>query len=642
MHLQLQQESLLIGRRPAGFTEHYYTEWDDGLGKEKISLFLVLSITSSQVPGAEIAKETFQLLQDHFLDDLSGDPYDRFESALREVNNMVNEKERDLGLKFIPNMNVICGVIQKDMLFLSQRGDSQGYLVRKRHVSSITEGLYDEKNKEDMFQNIASGVLEVGDSVVLTTGHLVKYVTPNDLSKIFSEQSLGEAGGELKDLLHADVEDQMALLAFEVLEKSEALEVMEAKEIEEDTPTKVENEQDTVNKIKEAVTVLHKWVAWRERFAFLNGVRSWPQKKLLQGIAVVALLLIVGVGLLRVTTGKQRVMDALQAKLDVAEENVTQASTRGTFDKAEAELLLNEAEVLAVEVLESGSLVGEASQLIDEIEEQRDFLDNIVHIDEELKLLADFSSVLGNASINGVVPYQDKQLVYTDNEVYEVLLGEIQDPVTIDTVQNIVSAAYFADQDNAVLLLDGGNLVEYTDGNAQFADTSDVEWAQGVEVTSYSNKVYILDNDEGQILRYQRGTSSYGSAQSYVGGEDTSTLGAVSFAVDGNVWVLKADGSIVKYFAGDVVPFFTNEAPLTSTEGATKLFTELETNLMYILDPAENRLLVYIKATNTEDITYDTQYVFDNISGTLQDFYLDKDRDVIILVTDVALYELDF
>jgi len=41
-------------------------------------------------------------------------------------------------------------VIQKDMLFLSQRGEAQGYLLRKRHVSSITEGLYDEKNKEEL------------------------------------------------------------------------------------------------------------------------------------------------------------------------------------------------------------------------------------------------------------------------------------------------------------------------------------------------------------------------------------------------------------------------------------------------------------------------------------------------------------
>ena len=535
MQLQLQQDSLLIGRRPAGFTEHYYTEWDDGLGKEKISLFLVLSLTSSQVPGAEIAKEAFQLLQDHFLDDLAGDPYDRFESALREINSVVNDKERELDLKFIPNMNVICGVIQKDMLFLSQRGDSHGYLVRKRHVSSITEGLYDEKNKEDLFQNIASGVLEVGDSVVLTTGHLVQYVTPNDLSKIFSEQSLGEAGKELKDLLHADVEEQMALLSFEVLEKTEPMEVMEAKAVDEE----VESESAAVAKMaqadrmKEALAKLQKMAFWQNALGALDGVRSWPQKKLLQGIGVIVILLVVSIGFLRFTGGKQRTLDSLQAKLDVAEENITQASTRGTFDKDEADVLLTEAETLAKEVLASGILGGDASAILDEVEEQRDFLDNIIRSDDGLTLLADFSDVLGSANIQGVLPYDDKQLVYTDNEVYEVILGDIQDPVTIDTASNIVSGAYFADQNNVVFLLDAGDFVEYQDGNAQFADTSDVEWEQGAQVSSYSNKVYILDDEDGQIWRYQRGTSSYGSAQAYLSEEETSALGAVSLAVDG-------------------------------------------------------------------------------------------------------------
>lgn len=644
MHLQLQQESLLIGRRPAGFTEHYYTEWDDGLGKEKISLFLVMSIASSQVPGAELGKEAFQLLQDHFLDDLSGDPYDRFESALREINNMVNEKERDLELKFIPNMNVICGVIQKDMVFLSQRGESQGYLVRKRHVSSITEGLYDEKNKEDLFQNIASGILEVGDSVVLTTGHLVQYVTPNDLSKIFSEQSLGEAGGELKDLLHADVEDQMALLAFEVLEKTESLEVMEAKEMKHEGEVKQAREEETekVNQLKEAIAVFHRWVGWRDRLAFLDGVRAWPRKQLLQGIGVVALILIVSVGFLRLTTGKKRIMEELQGKLAVAEENITQAATRGTFDKEEAALLLDEAKALAIEVLDSDYLGSEAAQLLDDIEEQKDFLDNVVRVDDQLRLLADFETVLGASSIRGVVPYQDKQVVYTDHEVYEVLLGEIQDPITIDGSQNIVSAAYFADQDNVVMLLDAGNMVEYQDQNAQFADTSDVEWAKGVELTTYSNKVYILDQEESQIWRYQRGTSAYGSAQAYVSGEDETLSTALSFAVDGNIWVLASNGDIEKYFAGESEPFFINEAPLKSTEGATKLFTELESNFLYLLDPADQRILVYVKSANTGDLTYETQYVFDSLKGTLQDFYLDKDRGVIILVTDQALYELSF
>ena len=87
-------------------------------------------------------------------------------------------------------------------------------------MSSITEGLFDEKNTEDLFQNIASGVLEVNDSVILVTGKLVQYVTPSELSKVFSEQSLMEAVKELEEMISGDIEEQMALLTFDILEKS--------------------------------------------------------------------------------------------------------------------------------------------------------------------------------------------------------------------------------------------------------------------------------------------------------------------------------------------------------------------------------------------------------------------------------------
>ncbi|MBT5516705.1 hypothetical protein HOK22_02195, partial [Candidatus Peregrinibacteria bacterium] len=630
---------------PSGFTEHYYTEWDDGLGKEKIALFIVVSIGSTQVPGAEIGKEAFQLLQDHFLDDLTGDPYDRFENALREVNLCITDKEKELGVSFVPNMNIICGVIQKDMLFLSQRGEAQGYLVRKRHVSSITDGLYDSKNKDDLFQNIASGVLEVGDSVILVTGQLVQYVTPNDLSKIFSEQSLNEAGKELKDLLHADVEEQLALLSFEILEKAEPvikLEKMEAKGVVEDIMDVEDKVVEKERKIEKSLNVLRSWLDKKEKFVFVKRLRDVPRDRLLKMAVALTVVVVVGIVGLSLTTGKNRVISSMEGKLSLAEENITQAATRGSFDKDEAALLLDEAELMAVEVLNSGYLAGRASQVIDDISEQRDFLDNVIRIDDELKLLVDLGGSLGNSSLVGVLPYDDKHFLYTGNEVYEVLIDEAQTPVVIDASKRAVSASYFPDRDNVVVLMNGGDLIEYTEGNSQFADTVDVEWENGREVRTYSNKVYILDSEDGQIWRYQRGTTAFGSSQAYIDAEALDLTGAVSFAIDGNIWILNSDGSITKVLSGDEVPFNVKKSPTGGFAGATKIYTELEIPQLYVLDPANDRLLVFDKSSKTEDITYSVQYLFDDLRGELQDLYVDKDRDVIMLVTDQALYELGF
>lgn len=661
MFLQLQQESLLLGRRPTGFTEHYYTEWDDGLGKEKISLFLLISIQSTQVPGGELAKEAFQLLQDHFLDDLSGDPYDRFENALREINLMVNEKEKDLDLKFIPNVNVIAGVVQKDMLFLSQRGEAQGYLIRKRHVSSITDGLYDEKNKEDLFQNIASGALEVGDSTIFVTGPLIQYVTPTDLSKIFSEQALSEAVKELDELLQNDLEDQMALLTFDVLERTEESVLPEKVKLgDEDeesslrrdfVPAEDEEEEEEgrkkfllsprLSRLTQPLKKVGGVLARYEDLRVYQHVRKWPKKKLLFSIGVLLGVLLVGVWALSLTLGKQRVIANMEEKLDTAGKNVTLAETRGTFNKEEAIGLLESAEKLAAEVLESGYLGGRASQVLDDVAEQRDYLDNVKRVDDELKKIADLSGQIQGNALVGMEPLGDRIVAFNDHNAFQILLDQVSEPDVLDAIDNVLAGRGLVDLNILTLLTNGAKVLEYSEGNTQIADTADVTWHSGVDLGTYSNKIYILDPASNQIWRYTRGTDSYSTAQAYFSSEQ-DLEGAVSISVDGSVWVVKEDGSLLRYFAGEPVEYSINKAPVTSMEGASRVYTELEINQVYVLDPNDQRLFIFDKSSKNDDLTYNAQYVFEGLDEALVDFYLDKDRNVLVFLTDRAVYELSF
>lgn len=665
MLVQIQQQSVLIGRKPNGFTQHYYTEWDDGLGREKISLFMVLSIGSTQVPGDEVGKEAFQLLQDHFLNDLEGDPYDRFEIALREINIMVAEQEKNLGLKFIPNVNVLVGVIQKDMLFLSKHGDLDGYLIRKRHVSSITDGLSDGKNTEDLFQNIASGILEVNDSVVLATGHLVQFVTPSDLAKIFSEQSLDDACKELKDLLKSDIEEQMCLLSFEVLEKTaEAIQAgeFEGDVISDDAYTLSDEEVEggvvvrfgraarivksvvPSEKLVKPIKILREWAARQQRLNFLSQIRTWGRDKILIGIIVGVVLFGGGVTYMKVVGGQQKQLKGMQAKLTAAEEDLVQAGTRGTFDKATAVTLLDDAEKLAVEVLNSGLLKGNASQLLDDIEEQRDFLDNVVRVDNELKEIVDFAPLLGDEEIVGVIPYKDRRLVFTPTTVYQVLIDKVEEPDVVDTKESIVSGDYFEDRQSALFLTRSGHVMEYKDGNTQFSDTSDVDFKGGVDVLTYGSRAYFLDSKNAQIWKYTRNSSAFGSANAYLSAEEKSVdLGkAVSIAIDGSIWVLMDDGSIVQLLSGENVAFKVKNAPLTPTDGAVKIVTDIEVPQVYLLDPSRKAIYVYNKSSSNTDLTYSSQYVLQNLNEDLVDMFVDKDKDVLVIVTNKGLYELKF
>jgi hypothetical protein len=643
-----------LGRRPLGFTEHYYTEWDDGLGKEKISLFLLVSVANTQIPAADIAKEAFQLLQDHFLDDLAGDPYDRFENALREINHMAIEKEKELEVKFLPNMHVIIGVIQRDLLFLSQRGEAGGFLLRKRHVSSITDGLFDEKNKEDLFQNIASGVLEVGDNLLFVTGPLVQYVTPNDLAKIFSEQTLVEATKELSSLLKNDIEEQLALLAFEIMEKTEevapVLVKMGDEEVEEKQTTMNGEEVEDLPKsprkaqIEKAAALLRGFVAQKDRLAFLDKVRSWPKKQLLVAIAVVLVVVVGGVYALFLTLSEQNKINAMQAKLDNAQSDIAAAETKGAFDKAEASVLLNSAEDLAVEVVNSGYLGSAASDLLDQISADRDDLDIVHRIEsKDLKLVADLSDKLASGEkLEGIEPSDDRLVVYTAHNAYQILTDKAQDADVLDATDTVTAARSFPDYNTILMNTAAGKMIEYTDGNAQFADTADVQWHSGVDMATYSNKVYLLDAISKQIWKYQRGNSGYSGASAYFSAAPDDLANAVSLAVDGKVWVLLKDGTLLQYFAGDPVKYTIKKAPLASFQGAVRVYTDIDMTQLYILDAVAKRIFVYDKSQKTDDLTYSSQYALDALPGTLTDMMIDKSNHMVYVTTDTGLYQMTF
>jgi hypothetical protein len=373
------------------------------------------------------------------------------------------------------------------------------------------------------------------------------------------------------------------------------------------------------------------WALW---IAFVNG-----DKKKLRCLVSVGLVLVVGIFVLTSVLGKQKTIQDMQDKLALAEENVTQAQTQGAFDKAKASDLLDEAEALAVAVLDSGYAGGEASQLLDEIKDERNALDNVQVVSSEVRLVADLTDKLAGVPLIGVETYGDRIVAYTAQSAYQILLDQVEAPDTLDAADKVTAGEYFDDYDSIVMATAGGNLIEYTDGNTQFADTSDVDWHTGVGLATYSNKIYLLDPTSNQIWRYQRGTDGYGSAQGYFSGEmDLSK--AVSLAVDGSVWILNSDGSLLKYLSGTLVDYGVKK-PSTQWKGLPRFILSRGMSQL-CARPGDSRFFIYDKSSKNDDITYNAQYVFEDLKGTLVDFYVDKDRNVINLVTTQALYELSF
>jgi sugar lactone lactonase YvrE len=185
-------------------------------------------------------------------------------------------------------------------------------------------------------------------------------------------------------------------------------------------------------------------------------------------------------------------------------------------------------------------------------------------------------------------------------------------------------------------------MIEYTEGNAQFADTADVQWHTGVDLATYSNKIYLLDAVSKQIWKYQRGNTGYTGASTYFSEAPDVLADAVSIAVDGRVWVLLKDGTLLQYFASDPVEYIIKKAPLAKFEGATRVYTDGDMTQLYILDAAAKRIFVYDKSQKTDDLTYSSQYALDALSGPITDMMVDKTNHTVYLTTETGIYQMNF
>ena len=154
------------------------------------------------------------------------------------------------------------------------------------------------------------------------------------------------------------------------------------------------------------------------------------------------------------------------------------------------------------------------------------------------------------------------------------------------------------------------------------------------EIKGFGNNAYILDSSSGNILRYEN--PLVGNAQPILWIDSTSrrnASGAVSFAIDGQIWLMKQDGKIERYFKGtyresiDLNIFPVLQSP-------TRIITGTDNPYLYILDPLEQRVVLITKFGDI--ITQYKSPSFDN----LLDIAVSKDGRLLYLLNGSKVYRI--
>lgn len=607
----------IIGKQQDSFIESYVAK--ELVSTEDSQFFAIIEVLNLDVDGDEIADSLLETFRKHYYEESNLDPYARFEEALKFVNDVA----RDIQTNGVPlfQLNMSIAALFGNTLYLSQANDAEIYLIRSGLVSNISEGLAVSKRREhsDLFENIATGVLEKNDVVLFSSSRLIRYTSQAELGRMFHFKSITDGLEALDNSIQLDVLGRVGVLGFKVIsdlvlqDNHEVLTVdFKSADIKQKLVYFSKKSKFYFNELKDAVIEFKSII-----IKFLSGKKtrtdSLKHKNtvviLASGILFLFLYFILSVSGIFDSASKQ----ANLKLLDQASNIITSVKSETDRERA-AQLIFNASEKLD-QVMTTKSLRSDAENLIAELNQVKSIVDNLIVL-SELPVYADISTKRSDASILGMVKILNNFYAYDSKRMYEFIGNLVKDPVSLFDQGNIVSGSAFADTESVVFFTDTNRIREYDAGIVKFMDTDDTDYKPASQILAYGSRIYLFDKVDGQIWKYQRKRDSYAKAEPSLSNVDVEKVKqATSFAIDGSVYLLYANGDIEKYYNGSYVDGFGfSIKQISLITDANFIYTDVDFPFVLVMESSKKKIYQYYKDPKTEKLQYLRQYYFEDLS----------------------------
>ena len=176
------------------------------------------------------------------------------------------------------------------------------------------------------------------------------------------------------------------------------------------------------------------------------------------------------------------------------------------------------------------------------------------------------------------------------------------------------------------LRVDGVQPIEMDDP-ALLQDASQIDFFLG--------RTYIADEGQNQIFRYDPGNLE-GAPTGWFSDTRPYLSGLLAMAIDGHIWLLNSEGTLVRYSEGEQVPFSLDSGAVRADEPVDMAVGSRGDSSIFIADAAYDRILAFDK-----EGTYKYQLVAREGEPLkdLRGLYLDEFDEKIYILTKTALYQ---
>jgi hypothetical protein len=229
--------------------------------------------------------------------------------------------------------------------------------------------------------------------------------------------------------------------------------------------------------------------------------------------------------------------------------------------------------------------------------EMRTKLQRVVNVSNPTELFA-LADGLADGALASPILFQGN-LVVADraNEQLVVIDLESKEVSTVDLPEGRTRAiGIAAGRSSVIVMLQDRSLLaaDIESGAVSNLSLGGAEASGVTDILSYANRLYVLDAGAEQIWRHPSASGGFGSGGKYLQASSESLSDAVSLAIDSNVYVLKANGIVVRYYSGGQDGFALSpiDPPLTN---GNQIWADVDNDYVVIADEDGKRVAVFTK-----------------------------------------------
>lgn len=252
-------------------------------------------------------------------------------------------------------------------------------------------------------------------------------------------------------------------------------------------------------------------------------------------------------------------------------------------------------------------------------------------------LLTDLSQTASGMTIGGIELIGDFIYAFSpqDNSTYSIDVDSGETSLFATAVIDNAFQYATSPTTNTLLFLNTANsLNEYTLSAKALSEIPLAFSEQEINIVDifhYEGRLYLLDIANNQIWRAVRGGTRYASPGTWVTQEGVNLQNGRSLAVDGAIYILTSSGEVIKMSGGGQDAFTLGSVDPALT-GGTKIWTNQNTERLYILDASGQRIIVYSKEGSFID-----QYMSDPFTK-MTDFAIDESGGKAYILTGSRIY----